>query len=125
MQRTAATTPFFLAHRELILGKLFGPSSDAPTLPWALFGDNLTAMPPQWQHSCQPDFIARLCLHCAAPLLAHHHHSVSRSLSTNRLLLSSLGAAEPSVVLQDWWALPNECVPLPARLFSVIGICCN
>lgn len=68
VQRTAATTPFFLAHRELILGKLFGPSSDAPTLPWALFGDNLTAMPPQWQHSCQPDFIARLCLHCAAPM---------------------------------------------------------
>jgi len=67
VQRTALTAPFFLAHRELILGQLFIGSSCVPTLPWALFGDNMTAMPPQWEHACQPDFMIRLSVHCSTP----------------------------------------------------------
>ena len=67
VQRTAATEPFWLAHRELLLPGVFGASTAVPTLPWALFGETLTVMPPQWEKCCRPDFMSRLCLTIALP----------------------------------------------------------
>jgi hypothetical protein len=67
VSRTAETAPFFLAHRELILHDIFGMASDVPVLPWALFGSRMTGMPPQWEKSCAPDFVMRMCLHNALP----------------------------------------------------------
>ena len=66
VQRTASTTPFFLAHRELILHFILGEGS--LTLPWILFSSDMTGMPPQWEKACRPDFIMRMCLHSAVPV---------------------------------------------------------
>jgi|LauGreSBDMM110SN_4_FD.fasta_scaffold14672_2 hypothetical protein len=64
--RTGATAPFFLAHRELLLQYVLG-TKEVPTMPWILFMAELAAIPPQWEHSCQPKFMRRFCLHVSSP----------------------------------------------------------
>ena len=65
VQRTEASAPFFLAHRELAAhvqfpsGAAFGMIT-APAVPWLVFGNGGTAQPPGGPMTCDPNVMGRL-----------------------------------------------------------------
>ena len=65
VQRTEASAPFFLAHRELAIhlqfpsGTAFG-MADAPAVPWLIFGNGGTVQPPGGPKTCDPNVMGRL-----------------------------------------------------------------
>lgn len=62
-QKTEATEPLFLAHRELILHNIYSQTGDSvTTVPWMLIGHESTIMPAPWEKCCHADFMQRLCL---------------------------------------------------------------